>query len=266
MTIHNLEDSIMFTLPKQPQSIGVVLDAGFRLFAVGFSKVIGLSIAATIIVYLPTLMFLPYITSNTQPPVEQMMGVFLPAALVAGVVSMVFYLAIIHVFGAIAREEPVRVGASLMVGVKRLLPMLVAAILYMLVVSLGMVLLIVPGLILMLTLMFFSVAMVLDDESMVSSLNRSHKLVWGNWWRTATVLTVPLVIVLVVLLAVGLLMAFLGQMLPTPGLVDLVLQLVVNTVTQLLFYAIFVVQYQDLILRKEGTDLELRLQQAPATG
>ena len=35
---------------------------------------------------------------------------------------------------------------------------------------------------------------------------------------------------------------------------------------QLLFYAIFVVQYQDLILRKEGTDLELRLQQAPATG
>ncbi len=256
----------MFTLPKQPQSIGVVLDAGFRLFATGFSKVIGLSLAANVIVYLPMLMFLPYIMSNTQPPVEEFMGTFFVAAFAAGVVSMAFYLAIIHVFGTIARDEPVSIGGSLMVGLKRLLPMLIAAILYMLVVSLGMVLLIIPGLILMLTLMFFSVAMVLYDEGMISSLSRSHRLVWGNWWRTATVLTVPLVVVFVVMMGVSLLMAFLGQLLPAPGIVNLVTQVVVNALIQLLFYAIFVVQYHDLILRKEGTDLELRLQQAPAAG
>ena len=266
MTIQNLEDSIMFTLPKQPQSIGVVLDSGFRLFAAGFSKVIGLSVAANIIVYLPMLIFMPFLMSNTQPPPEAFTGGFFIAALVAGILSMAFYLAIIRVFGAIARDEPVSIGAALTAGLKRLLPMLIAAILYMIVVSLGMVLLIIPGMIVMLTLMFFSVAMVLDEEGIISSLSRSHKLVWGNWWRTATVLTVPLVIVFVMMMAVSLLMAFLGQFLPAAGVVSLVMQIVVNALTQLLFYAIFVVQYQDLILRKEGTDLELRLQQAPATG
>ncbi len=256
----------MFTLPKQPESIGVVLDSGFRLFAAGFKKAIGLSLAANVIVYLPFLVLIPYAMSSGQAQAEGFLAILAVAMVVAGVVSMAFYLAIIHLYGTIARDESVSIGASLVVGLKRLLPLIVATILYLLVVSLGMVLLIIPGLILMLTLMFFSVAMVLDDEGMVSSLNRSHKLVWGNWWRTATVLTVPVVIVFVMMIAVSLLLAFLGHMIPAPGIVGLVMQVVVNALTQLLFYAIFVVQYQDLILRKEGTDLELRLQQAPAAG
>ncbi len=258
----------MFTLPKQPESIGVVLDSGFRLFAAGFKKAIGLSLVANIIVYLPVLVLLTYFASAAQPPAEGFMVIFSATMVAGGVVSMIFYLAIIHLYGTIARDEPVSIAASLMVGLKRLLPMIVAGLLYMLVVSLGMVLLVIPGLILMLTLMFFSVAMILDDEGMVSSLNRSHRLVWGNWWRTATVLTVPLVIMSVVIIGVSLLMAFLSPLMPAAasGIVGLVTQVVVNALIQLLFYAIFVVQYQDLILRKEGTDLELRLQQAPATG
>ena len=259
----------MFTLPKQPESIGVVLDSGFRLFAASFKKVIGLSLVANVIIYLPVLIIVPFIASSSQPPAQGLAIMIAAGMAAAGVLSMIFYLAIINIYGNIARNEPVSIGASLMVGLKRLLPMIVAFILYMLVVSLGMVLLVIPGLILMLTLMFFSVAMVLDDQGMISSLRRSHRLVWGNWWRTATVLTVPMVILIVVMMGMGFVLGFLGALLSAPEVpevVNLLLQAVVNAFTQPLFYAIIVVQYQDLILRKEGTDLELRMQQAPATG
>ena len=258
----------MFTLPKQPQSIGEVLDSGFRLFATGFSKTIGLSVVANIIAYLPLFVLTLHMASGLQAPADPtaIMAPFGIGILVAGLVSMVFYLAIIHVFGALAREEPVSIGASLTVGLKRLIPVFIALILYMIAVSLGMVLLIIPGLILMLTLMFFAVGMVLEKEGIFSSLSRSHRLVWGNWWRTATVLTVPVIIVMVVFIGVSLVLAFLTQLIPAPEITNLVVQMVLNAVTQLLFYAIFVVQYQDLILRKEGTDLEARMEHAVATG
>ncbi len=258
----------MFTLPKQPQSIGEVLDSGFRLFATGFSKTIGLSVVANIIAYVPLFMLTLYMASHLQAPADPtaIMAPFGIGILVAMLLSMIFYLAIIHVFGALAREEPVSIGASLTVGLKRLMPVLIALILYMIAVSLGMVLLIVPGLILMLTLMFFAVGMVLEKEGIFSSLSRSHRLVWGNWWRTATVLTVPVIIVMVVFIGVSLVLAFLSQLIPAPEITSLVVQMVLNAVTQLLFYAIFVVQYQDLILRKEGTDLEARMEHAVATG
>jgi hypothetical protein len=254
----------MFQLPAHPQPIGQVLDSGFKLFTASLSRILPLSFAAAIVGILPSLLF-PGMQSQDREEIMAAMDSFMAFMPVYLLLTLWLYASLIYRMGAIMHGWNSEMGVSLLVGLKKTLPMLAATLLFVLAIMLGLLALIVPGLILLLSLFFYTPALVLDNHGIVGSLKRSYRLVQGNWWRSAAVLTIPLLIFMAVGIVAG---AGMGVVLVIGGgdvseqTINLYANLFNLPVTALimpLFYAVMLVQYHDLKLRKEGGDLEQRL-------
>ena len=134
------------------------------------------------------------------------------------------------------------------------LPLFIGMIVLVGALIVGYVLLIVPGVILTVSLSFFQFCVVLDRQGPIEGLNRSHTLVWGNWWRTFLVLILMLLII--VLIAVVLTAPFAMMLGFHPGadtgrslLIQGVMQMVAEAILTPFVLAIMYVQYHDLKLR-----------------
>jgi hypothetical protein len=129
------------------------------------------------------------------------------------------------------------------------------------------VLLIIPGLIVMVSLMLSTNLVMFEGKGPVAALTGSHKLVWGNWWRTAAILTVGSILVMVIYMAValviGLITPFIGLALADIVVYSTITGLLVGVFMNLLvmpfFSALLIALYWDLKLRKEGGDLAARV-------
>lgn len=255
----------MFTMPAQPQTIGQTLDNGFKLFFHGFKRCFLLSLLGALV------LAVPYAVTDTLTPAGQppsfnlaalapLVGLMIPVWLA----YLWLHAALLFRLGRIARSTDATLADALSHALKCLLPILGAVVLYALCVGLGFIALIIPGLFLMLSLYLFMPAIVLDGLGPLEALKRSHNLVWGNWWRTATVITVPTFLTFIMYLALGFVSGFLmaiGYNLPigTFPIVVHVFQSAVNALFIPLMYAVLITQYHDLKLRREGGDLEARL-------
>jgi len=259
----------MSALSTQPQTIGKVLDSGIRLYVRGLGKVFPISLVMALIGMVPNfLRFNPEYIRETDPA---RLGITAAVYVVVIVLlGIIIYSAMIKVYGDLGAGHSPTVGASLKRGTAKLFPVLFAGILYFLAVVLGTVALVIPGIILMLSMYLFSTAIVLDDKGIVESLKYSHRLVWGNWWRTAIIFTVPIVIIfgLYVLLGIvlSLVMATMAAGTGSFNPADLsqfswffLAEAVINAIVYPLFYAMAVAVYHDLKVRKSGGDLEARL-------
>ncbi len=260
----------------QPAGIGRVLDSGFKLFAASLKPVFVLVVfTAAINIILQYAMFqimLPAQQFATQEEMGQYMMEAAPQligiSVMIWVISIVLYNAILSRVGEVARGGDGVMYDALVVGIRKVLPVFIAAILYTLAVSIGFMLLIIPGLILMITLLFFQVLIVVDDEGIIASLKESHRLVWGNYWRTTAVILVPIFIMYALIMVVGFAAGFLtafttpemaeGQMHMSFGWFD-ILMAGVSVLMVPMLDAIFVAHVNDLKLRKSGSDLELRM-------
>ena len=259
----------MTALPAQPQTIGKVLDSGIKLYIRGLGKVLPISLVIALLGMVPN-----YVQTNPgliQQSDPATLGVYAIGYIVILVLlGIVVYGAMIKVYGDLGAGASPSIGGALNRGASKLFPILIAGILYFLAVSIGSILLIIPGIILMLSMYLFSTAIILDNKGIVESLKYSHSLVWGNWWRTATIFSVPVVIIigLYVLLGivVGMVMASMAASAGSfnPGNFSqfiwfFLAEAVINAVVYPLFYAMAVVVYHDLKARKGGGDLEARL-------
>jgi hypothetical protein len=148
--------------------------------------------------------------------------------------------------------------------------MLGGGILYGLAVAGGTVLLILPGIYLAISLVFSGFPIVLDRLGPLQGLRESHRLVKGSWWRTATLLTIAVIVAMIPYVAVGAIVNALTAPLLKPD--TMVTWALVNGGVTVLCYAfvlpillcIYYGIYSDLRLRKEGTDLEQRLEAVSA--
>lgn len=256
----------MFKLAEQPQSIGQVLDSGFKLYRSSFKSILPLAALSGIATSAPTV--IQALSSNPDLPADDGMGLI---ASIAFIVFMLFsFLVMVALVDGMKRfmeTGSIALGAAFQVGLKRFLPVVFAMFLYGIACMVGIVLLIVPGVIISLSASLFIYAMVFDGLGPIASLKRSHKLVWGHWWRTATVITVPVIIYIVLFLGAGIVLGVAGVM----GMVDMdgtlallfqaAFQAVVTTLISPVLYAIGIVQFSDLKLRKDGGDLAARMQQ-----
>ena len=253
----------MVALASEPQSIGKVLDSGFKLFVKAFTGVLPLSLAAAAVLAVPS------IASVVMGGPERAEGpvpgsTFLVLFLVALPIYMILIAAVVYRLGAAAEMHKASAGQALARGVQCVLSLTGAAILYLLAMAGGLILLIIPGIILSLSLSFGFIAIVLDGESALGALKRSHRLVWGNWWRTLTVVSVPVVILMILYLGLGIVFGVTvvmsdgrpsGDAMITANLVEAA----IGGITAPLIYSIMIAQYHDLKLRKEGHDLAARL-------
>ena len=250
----------MYQRPDAPLSIGGVLDDGFRLLKNSFGKLFLLALISAFIGQIPSYFMgeAPADQLATLPTVAfQWLGLSM-------LVSIIFYGAMIARIQAVANGDNLSMGDALAVGAVRFFPMLGCFILYSLAVAGGAIALVIPGIILSLSLVFAPYLVITDRLGPIAAIKQSHKLVWGNWWRTAAILTVLIFIILAAYFLIGLLAAL--QAAFGTGVADgslsfstyMIMALVTAIITPLV-YAFSMSILNDLKLRKEGADLDARM-------
>jgi len=268
----------MYSLPTEPGSIGHTLDAGFKLYFVSFKQVLVLSILAALSVAVPMLaavLAIPLFSGESQAPGALFIAVFVIGVLVAMSLYLWFYIAAMCRIGGIAYGRILSLGACLSTGLRRLIPVILASLLYGLAMMGGLILFIIPGMILWLSLAFYALCIVLEGDGILESLRHSHRLVWGNWWRTAIIGTVVFVVYYVIYLAIEIPFVLVDQVLfesepgDLPGFVQAMLSMLGSTLSTVITFplmtSVFVAVFHDLKLRKEGHDLEARVEALTAS-
>lgn len=264
--------------PSQPQGIGGVLDTAFQLYKASLGAVWPISLLLALAGMPPTLyrmiggQSVPEIDSvgasvgfnlgfNPADPVGSVVG------LLSAILTMWTMSALYLKQRAVGTGEQFGIGAALQAALKRLGPLFVASILFLLAVLIGLLLLVVPGLILMVSLMMYMPLLLFENKGALDSLTGSHKLVWGNWWRSSAILAVALILVMVIFVAVIVVVAvaapFLGLAMEDVTMVTLITELVFNAAFNVFLMpfitAVMIALYWDLKLRKEGGDLAARV-------
>ncbi len=260
--------------PTQPQSIGGVLDTTFQLYKASVVKMIPLSLL-TVIAGSPQsiYMFTQGGAATTDPfAMLNMMssGGYIVASLVGAIASMWMVCAAYFKIGAIGNGSDLGVGSALQQALPRLPFVLIMMILFIIALALGFILLIIPCFILMVSLALCFNVLLFEGKGPVDALTESHRLVWGNWWRTAATLTVGFIIIFVIYLIAGLIIGVITPLLLIGGggsddvlLFSLISGLLVGVLMSLLvtpFYiSLAITIYWDLKLRKDGGDLAARV-------
>ncbi|HEY4647264.1 MAG TPA: hypothetical protein VIH25_13415 [Steroidobacteraceae bacterium] len=252
----------MYAKPTSPQSIGQVLDGSFRLTAAAFGRSWILALFAGISGYAASVYQFTRGDSLAEAVTAPQDAMYWTLYAVGLLASVLFYAAIYLRIDSIADGST---GAGALQSALRKLPLLIALIiLNMLALMVGFILLIVPGLILIVSLVLAMPILLLEDKGPIDSLTSSHKLVWGNWWRTAAILTVGGIIIFVLYMILGLIAAAVAPFLAggEAAVVAVVSLFIVLALAGILispyFVSLILNIYWDLKLRREGGDLSAR--------
>jgi hypothetical protein len=259
--------------PSQPQSIGGVLDTTFQLYKSSLLKLIPLSL---LLVIASCLQYI-YIFARGASPADPAAMLNLMTSwgywlsLLAGVIGSTWITAATYLkVAAIGTDGDLGIGAALQASLPRLPALVVMMILFMLAVMIGTLLLIIPGIILMVSLLLCYPTALFDNKGPVSALSESHRLVWGNWWRTFVMLSVGVIILVVIYLIVATIVGVIAPFLMVGGvgaedvglyaLVSVGLIFVFLSLLLTPFYiSLGIAIYWDLKLRKDGGDLAARV-------
>jgi hypothetical protein len=274
----------MYQQATGPQSIGGVLDSGFRLYrecvaqTFWFALVLGLFTA-------PFGLAGPLIAGREITP--SLGAGIVVAVLVIVVVASILQGSMIARVDAVARGAPISAADALGIGLRRW-PAVVGAALLMSVAVFGLpgvvvllgwlagvqlalmigfgVLLALPFTIILIWLIFGPYLAVIDRLGPIKSLSFSRALTRGHWWRTTALITILTIIAGVIDLVFGIIFAAVLLSNPTTaqtGQPPLLLQLVANPLLQVvlapLILSLFMSILYDLKLRHEGGDLAARI-------
>jgi hypothetical protein len=171
--------------------------------------------------------------------------------------------------GAIGTDSDLGVGSALQRALMRLPSLIVMVIVLIIVMILATLLLIIPAFILTVSLALCYTLAMLENRGPIEALSESHRLVWGNWWRTAAILTVGFIIIFVISMVAGLISGVLTPLLALSGgaeylllvttIVGWVVGIGMNVLLTPFYVALPISVYWDLKLRKDGGDLAARV-------
>ncbi len=253
----------MAGLATAPQSIGGVLDSGFKLFTASFKQVFWLAFVAALVSAPFSLIGQRLMT---QPPAPGTLGQVGLAALLLLVVVLIIWATILVRLDGVANERVVPAREAFAIGLRRAPALFAAGFLYSIVSGIGMLLLLIPGVIVTVYWLFGPIATVTEPLGPIAGLGYSFNLVRGHWWRTAGLLTIIGIIALVIYLVLGLVAGLAvamnieqivqGQM---PWYIDFVVNPLISAVGSPLLYCLVLATFYDLKLRREGGDLAERI-------
>ena len=288
----------MYVKPTAPRSIGGIVDDGIKLYSSAFAKSWPLALLTQVLLAGPALI-LRYQFAGLQVSVanpQATLAIFRSPGVWLSYIVMVIvfagcYNALIVLLDGVATATPKSFGRSLAAGF-RLMPRtillyvvmwlalfvvgIVGAILVGVLsgvlgslvspmISAGIVWVVFCGLLIYILgrLFLSNVALVVENTGVFKSLGTGWALIGNNWWRTATIYTMGLIIAVVFYFVIGFVNALLvGVTLQAFGMRTILAQLVSiagGTVLMSLVPAVLLAMYYDLKLRKEGTDLAGRV-------
>jgi len=281
----------VYVKPTAPRSIGGVLDDAIRLYRVSFAKTWPLALCGRLILAAPLLILQFQFAGARTGDTQAMLGMvkspstWLPY-LVATIVTIGFYNALLVQIDGFAAPRTETFGRSLGLGF-RLLPRTLVLFIVMVAaatlagvcvgVAFGMLnaILSTAVRILLVTAVLLlgiyawgraflaNVALVVEDAGVFKSLGMSWTLIGDHWWRTATVYTIAIIIILVfnvvIAIADGLVGTLLHNYFAVAAVIGQLVAVVGGAVVMPFVPAVLLVMYYDLKLRKEGTDLAGRV-------
>ncbi len=237
----------MFELPNKPQPIFEIIEDGIKLFLFCFPKVLPLVLADAFFSVLLHLL-IPELNSPEFNILMNALINFMGYLLLYMLVMLLLQIAIFYRIEAIIKHSDMDNFEALRLGVKKLLPILLATWLYTFLAGIGLMVLI-PGVVLVVSLQFFTPLILFDNAGVLNSLQSSHRLVWGNWWRTAAVLMLSLLIIVLISMMSSTIVEVLLGTIFAQDQINLLMQLtylIVDKLLSPLFFGIILLQYYDL--------------------
>jgi hypothetical protein len=276
----------MYTRPTAPLPIGGVIDDAIKLYRASFSSCWVLSLIGSIVVGataiyrasqlrgVGTLGNLARSADTTQHLAEALRQFsenfrgpgFLSQLLIYGV-QLLIYLALFAQVNNVAQQRsgqsPIDAVAA---GLRRLPGSIVAVIVFSVGIGIGFFLLLIPGFYLWGKLEFWLASIFADDVGAIEGLGRSWVATSGNWWRSVTIVSVALIIILVLELlatvvtgsAVGVMLGVYHSSLEAIVIATQVVSAILSVFVLPMIPAVMLSIYDDLKLRREGGDLAAR--------
>jgi hypothetical protein len=262
----------MYVKPASPQPIGGVLDDAIKLYRASFRACWPVAAVAAVImggigIYLE-LHVLGAVMGNARQAAQVLEVYRHPSVYLAYLADAAVRLAATGAMliyqNALAEGEgtpPMREALDAMLN--RLIPGLFASVAWWVVIMVGFALLLVPGFYFLGALCLWPACVFIGKAGPLQALQQSRELIRGHWWRTTTILTVAVILVMVLSSVAG---GIVGAMVPifrrdlvTLQLALQVVAVFVATFTISAIPAALVAIYRDLNLRREGFDLAARL-------
>jgi hypothetical protein len=278
--------------PARPQSVGEVLDTGFRIFTSTLLKCLPYAALAVISGQLPTLydvavgrslLQATLRTQHTRDPVWWLLE------LVAIVLTMTLTNALLLRQRALATGGAAATGAELAGGLRRVLGLVLIAVLVVLatVVPVGIVagffaaaaraagsvsllilvvvLAIIPASWLLLRWSSSGTVYVLSERAPVDSMRHSWQLTAGNFWRLSIIYSVAIVLIVVLYVLSGVISGVASLVFARGDIAVLtataaVVVVLLGAIATPFYSALALAVLGDLSVRKEGTDLAQRIQ------
>ena len=244
----------MNRLPLEPQPIWRIFMLAWRLFLNSFSCVYPLAFMGSAIVVGPFLLWLvlsQHVGQIQIYEIERLWFVQMSIAILVIYFSLVIYKRLL----VFITGERVWLPGIFINAFARLLRAYVGLIIEMVMVCFGFILFF-PGFYLLVSYAFFLPLLILKNERSWPTLKYSFTLVQGHWWRTALVVVLPMV----VLVGTGYMMNLFtlgiweGLGLPMDSmalpLITLTLSCLIASLFSPLYFAIILVQLQNLFCRR----------------
>lgn len=258
----------MYTQPTGPRSIGGVLDDAIRLYRESFREIWPLLIVNAIVsVALPLIFGLDLTFPNSLQQAQALYQTMLSPSygigfLVTILANLVIYGALLGSIDRVARGGKMALGEALRLGVSRLARLLGGAILFGFAAAIGLMLFIIPGIYFIGIFQLVFVAIVLENARTGEAFGISKRLIQGHWWRSASIVSVAIIILIVLSFLGTLLTALAAVLRPSVGTVLLANQ-IVSAVIEVIIVgwmpSVLLAMYYDLKLRHEGADLSARV-------
>lgn len=266
-------NGFMYQAPSAPASIGGVLDDGFRLFKACFMDCLPFLILMGAAAAVPN-MLMPgsaELQANPELLTEFLGPVVLLGLLVSFLAQALCFAATAAAIHRRVTEGSANLAGSFATGLARMPAVLIGGLIWALACGIGIVLLIIPGIWVSIAFLLFGYACVVDKAGPLKGLSASHNLIKGHWWRTAVIMSVVTLVVIVIYVLFGVAIgAIFGASIASGGVEAIaavesswliVLATALLTIPMFMFlvatqYAI----YADLKIRKEGGDLAARIE------
>jgi hypothetical protein len=260
----------MYSRPTAPLTIGSVIDDAIKIYLASFRRIWPIALWASLIAGAFGLVLGLYLLNT----LHAISGPAVLRAYMNPTVSLLYLVQIvltIAFYGALIAAQdaatggnpPLTNGEAIALGFHRLGRAVGAGLLLWIVIAVGLVLLVIPGIYFMLALCLSPVAMFVDDAGAVQSLEISRSLVKGHWWRTFTIFSVALVVMMVLAMVIGVVIggfAFIWRRDPVgTQIASQLVGIVANVFILPMMPAILIAIYRDLKLRREGGDLAARV-------
>lgn len=175
----------MFKFNSEPMDKQTILENSFELYKQTFSLSLPYSVAIACLTSLPLLLVL----SPLWPRMELIISVNL-----CGILAFILSGALLFHLYSYCNGVPCNFLSALKHALIKFPILLLLVTVYVIIVLSGTMLLILPGIILAFSLMFSFTLALTDNMPMLQTLIKSHRLVWGNWWHSFLIISLPLLL------------------------------------------------------------------------